>query len=76
MKTPEVFISSFDRPNISYMIQDREDELKQLDKFIKTYHANDTGIVYCLSRDKVERVAAALKKIGHPAVPYHAGLSK
>lgn len=76
MKTPEVFISSFDRPNINYMIQDREDELKQLDKFIKTYHANDTGIVYCLSRDKVERVAAALKKIGHPAVPYHAGLSK
>jgi ATP-dependent DNA helicase RecQ len=76
MNSPQVFVSSFDRPNINYMIQDREDELKQLDKFIKTYHANDTGIVYCLSRDKVERVAVALKKMGYPAVPYHAGLSK
>jgi ATP-dependent DNA helicase RecQ len=76
MKSPQVFISSFDRPNINYMIQDREDELKQLDKFIKSHHPEDTGIVYCLSRDKVERVATALKKMGYPAVAYHAGLSK
>lgn len=76
MKDPEVFVSSFDRPNIKYMILDRDDEMKQLDGFIKTYHPNDTGIVYCLSRDKVERVAASLKKSGYPAVPYHAGLSQ
>ena len=75
MESPQVFVSSFDRPNIKYMIQDRDDELKQLDKFIKSYHPEDTGIVYCLSRDKVERVAAALKKMGYPAIPYHAGLS-
>lgn len=75
MKSPNVFVSSFDRPNIKYMIQDRDDELKQLDQFIKTHHPEDTGIVYCLSRDKVERVAAALKKMGYPAVPYHAGLT-
>lgn len=76
LKSPAVFISSFDRPNIRYMIQDRSDELKQLDEFIKSHHPEDTGIVYCLSRDKVERVAAALKKMGYPAVPYHAGLSQ
>ena len=76
MKEPQVFISSFDRPNIKYMILDRDDELKQLDKFIKAHHPDDTGIVYCLSRDKVERVATALKKMGYPAVPYHAGLSQ
>lgn len=75
MNSPETFVSSFDRPNIKYMIEDRDDELKQLDKFIKSHHPEDTGIVYCLSRDKVERVATALKKMGYPAVPYHAGLS-
>ena len=76
MNSPSVFVSSFDRPNIKYMILERSDEIKQLDEFIKTHHADDTGIVYCLSRDKVERVAASLNKLGYKAVAYHAGLSQ
>ncbi len=76
MNSPEIFVSSFDRPNIKYMILERSDEIKQLDEFIKTHHNEDTGIVYCLSRDKVERVSAALNKLGYKAVPYHAGLSQ
>ena len=76
MKAPSVFISSFDRPNIKYMILERSDEIKQLDEFITTHHPEDTGIVYCLSRDKVERVSLALNKLGYKSVHYHAGLSQ
>jgi ATP-dependent DNA helicase RecQ len=75
LQAPNVFVSSFDRPNIKYLVADRTDELRQLDRFIRENHPEDTGIVYCLSRDKVERVAEALRKAGHPAVPYHAGLA-
>lgn len=76
MRDPQILVASFDRPNIKYLILERKDELKQVDEFIKTNHPDDTGIIYCLSRDKVERVAQALKKLGHPAVPYHAGLDQ
>jgi len=74
MKDPKVFISSFDRPNIHYSILERENEMAQLDRFIKKEHPNDTGIVYCLSRNKVEKVAKDLCKLDHKAIPYHAGL--
>ncbi|MBC7537413.1 MAG: DNA helicase RecQ [Bacteriovorax sp.] len=76
LNNPNIFVSSFDRPNINYMILERTDEMKQIDEFIKANHKNDTGIVYCLSRDKVDRVALALKKLKYNAIPYHAGLTK
>ncbi|MCF8058363.1 MAG: DNA helicase RecQ [Bacteriovoracaceae bacterium] len=75
MNSPEIFVSSFDRPNIKYNICERKNELLQLDRFIKEHHAKDTGIVYCLSRKKVERIAKELADLGHKTVAYHAGLS-
>ncbi len=75
LKDPALFLSSFDRPNIRYMILERKDELAQLEEFIRTNHQGETGIVYCLSRAKVERVAEALEERGFPAMAYHAGMT-
>jgi ATP-dependent DNA helicase RecQ len=75
MNEPHVYLSSFDRPNIKYMIHERINEILQLDQFIKGQYEKETGIVYCLSRKKVEKVTAELQKLGHRSVAYHAGLS-
>ncbi|MCF6300844.1 MAG: DNA helicase RecQ [Proteobacteria bacterium] len=71
----EVYVSSFDRPNIKYSIEEQESGKQQLWKFIKDNHPEDAGIVYCLSRRKVENIADFLQKKGRNALPYHAGLS-
>src|SRR5476651_1538644 len=68
------FVASFDRPNIRYEIVDKQNAKTQLQAFIAERHAGDAGIVYCLSRAKVEDTAAALTKAGIEALPYHAGL--
>jgi ATP-dependent DNA helicase RecQ len=68
------FVASFDRPNIKYEIVDKQNAPAQLKAFITERHAGDAGIVYCLSRAKVEDTAAALTRAGVPALPYHAGL--
>ncbi|WP_071870503.1 DNA helicase RecQ [Atopomonas hussainii] len=68
------FVSSFDRPNIFYRIVTKDQPRKQLLGFLAE-HKGDAGIVYCLSRKKVEEVAAFLAEQGYPALPYHAGLS-
>jgi ATP-dependent DNA helicase RecQ len=68
------FVASFDRPNIKYEIVDKQNAPAQLKAFIAERHAGDAGIVYCLSRAKVEDTATALAKAGVTALPYHAGL--
>jgi ATP-dependent DNA helicase RecQ len=68
------FVASFDRPNIRYEIVDKQNAQTQLKDLIRERHAGDAGIVYCLSRAKVEDTAAALTKAGIEALPYHAGL--
>ncbi|WP_016834640.1 DNA helicase RecQ [Herbaspirillum lusitanum] len=68
------FVSSFDRPNIRYQIVEKANGRKQLLDFIESEHADDAGVVYCLSRKKVEETAEFLKQSGINALPYHAGM--
>ena len=68
------FVSSFDRPNIQYRIESKQQPLQQLLSLIRTEHPGDAGIVYCLSRASVEKTAEFLEENGIPALPYHAGL--
>jgi ATP-dependent DNA helicase RecQ len=68
------FVSSFDRPNIRYRVTHKNNARQQLEAFLEAEHPNDAGIVYCLSRKKVEETAAWLKDKGWDALPYHAGL--
>ena len=68
------FVSSFDRPNIRYTIVDKDDPRRQLLGFIRDEYPTEAGIVYCLSRRKVEETAAWLQEHGLKALPYHAGL--
>ncbi|EGF33195.1 ATP-dependent DNA helicase RecQ [Oxalobacteraceae bacterium IMCC9480] len=70
----KMFISSFDRPNIRYQIVEKANGRKQLLDFIQAEHMGDAGIVYCLSRKKVEETAEFLNASGIRALPYHAGM--
>ncbi|WP_305000270.1 DNA helicase RecQ [Streptosporangium sp. 'caverna'] len=68
------FVASFDRPNIQYRIEPKNEPKRQLLKLLRTEHPEDAGIVYCLSRASVEKTAAFLVENGFQALPYHAGL--
>ena len=70
------FVSSFDRPNIRYTIVDKDDARRQLLHFIREECPGQAGIVYCLSRRKVEETAAWLQEQGLNALPYHAGMAQ
>ena len=76
LKDARQFISSFDRPNIYYRVELKENEKAQLLDFIRTEHPEDSGIVYCLSRKRVESTAKWLSEKGLTALPYHAGMEQ
>lgn len=76
LQNGKVFISSFDRPNIEYSIHVKDNEKKQLLAFIKDKHEGESGIVYCISRKRVDDMAEFLSEKGFKVYPYHAGLSK
>ncbi|AJP48141.1 ATP-dependent DNA helicase RecQ [Rugosibacter aromaticivorans] len=73
LDSARIFISSFDRPNIRYLVVERDNPRQQLLEFLAN-HQNEAGIVYCLSRKKVDETAAWLGTQGFTALPYHAGL--
>ncbi len=79
LEEARVFISAFDRPNIRYRIAQADGRggsaRDQLLRFIRNEHEGDAGIVYCLSRKRVDEIAAWLESQGLTALPYHAGLS-
>ncbi|WNY24323.1 ATP-dependent RNA helicase DbpA [Methanimicrococcus hongohii] len=74
LQDPVIKISSFNRPNLSYQIVEKKDVMEQLEGYIKK-NRSKSGIIYCQSRDAVEKLAARLNKLGFSALPYHAGLS-
>ncbi|MGR5285156.1 DNA helicase RecQ [Vibrio maritimus] len=75
LEQADVYVHSFDRPNITYYVSDLGNAKQELWRFIDTHHQDDAGIVYCLSRKKVEETAQWLCDMGKTALPYHAGLS-
>jgi ATP-dependent DNA helicase RecQ len=68
------FVASFDRPNIQYRIEPKNEPRRQLLRLLRTEHPGQAGIVYCLSRASVEKTADFLCAEGFTALPYHAGL--
>ncbi|MEE4298740.1 MAG: DNA helicase RecQ [Pseudomonadales bacterium] len=70
---PARFVASFDRPEIRYRVAAKTDARRQLEAFLRT-HEHEAGIVYCMSRKKVEQTAETLAASGRTALPYHAGL--
>jgi ATP-dependent DNA helicase RecQ len=71
----DAFIAGFDRPNIRYAIEEKDNPRARLKEFLKR-HEGESGIVYCLSKRKTEETAAWLRDQGHDALAYHAGMDK
>lgn len=74
LENAQQFINGFDRPNIQYRIAQKNNPKIQLMRFLREEQAGNSGIVYCLSRNKVEQIAEWLSAEGFTALPYHAGL--
>lgn len=76
LEQAQQFISSFDRPNIHYRVEVRQNEKAQLLQLLNVDHPGESGIIYCMTRKKVEDIAQFLSQKGIAAYPYHAGLDR
>jgi len=74
LKEPACFTASFNRPNLTYRVIPKQGPTEQVWEFVNK-RKGEAGIIYCASRDGTESLAASLQSRGHPALPYHAGLS-
>lgn len=74
LREPEVFIASFNRPNLTYRVQPKDGPLKQIIEFVRK-REDESGIIYCATRATADRTAEALAGRGYAARPYHAGLA-
>ncbi|MDP7640387.1 MAG: RecQ family ATP-dependent DNA helicase, partial [Candidatus Hydrogenedentes bacterium] len=74
LRDPRILVGSPDRPNLVFSAERREDELAQV-LGVMARHRGESGIVYCITRKKVEALCEELRALGHAALPYHAGLS-
>jgi len=74
LENPEILVGSFDRPNLSYAVKPKIEQLEQLREIIDR-HKGDSGIIYCIRRAEVDALSATLQKDGLPALAYHAGMS-
>ncbi len=72
LSLPKIYVAGFDRPNITYYVAIKDNPRSQLLRFLKARNDGESGIVYCLSRKKVEDTAKWLKQKGYNALPYHA----
>ncbi|MGH1397830.1 MAG: DNA helicase RecQ [Alphaproteobacteria bacterium] len=75
LSLPHLYIAGFDRPNITYHVAIKNNPKSQLQRFLKARDKSESGIIYCLSRRKVEDTAAWLREQGYNALPYHARLA-
>ncbi len=75
LKEAKIFISSFDRPNLTFIVKKKQTTFRKLIKLLEKYQ-NESVIIYCFSRKDTEKLASQLQSSGHKALPYHAGLNK
>ena len=73
LNNPQILVGSFDRPNLVYKVQPRNNIIKQVCSVIDR-HKGESGIIYCIRRKDVDRICAQLESKGYNAVPYHAGM--
>lgn len=75
LQDPEIFVSSFNRTNICYLVEPKKNSYQRVLEFLQHHH-DSSGIIYCMSRAATEALAAHLRDHGYHALPYHAGLDK